>query len=96
MRLSPLQKHILRECYGRRQARIARKTFTAFYTKHAPPQSVQDSITKSLERLIDKGLMIGFGRRTTEKWFIEEVKLTANGRRLAKKALGVQQSLPLK
>ena len=96
MRLSPLQRYILRESYQRRHLRIARKSFGDFYTKHTPPQSVQDSVTKSLERLIDKGLMIGFGRRTPEKWFIEEVRLTVSGRRLAKQALGVQQRLPLK
>jgi hypothetical protein len=96
MRLSPLQRFILRECYQRPKLRIARNTFASFYTKKDSPQSIQDSVTNSLERLIDKGLMIGHGRRTPHKWFIEEVRLTATGRRLARKALGVQQTLPLK
>lgn len=96
MRLSPLQRYILRESYQRKQLRIDRKLFTAFYNTTKPPQSVQDSLTRSLERLIDKGLMIGFGRRTPRKWFVEEVRLTPTGRKFAKVALGVQQRLPLK
>ena len=55
-----------------------------------------ETITKSLERLIDKGLMIGYGRRTPEKWFIDEVQLTPAGRRAARITLGEQQRLPLK
>lgn len=56
----------------------------------------QNAVTKSLERLIDKGLMIGYGRRTPKKWFIEEVALTPKGRKQARKLLGEQQALPLK
>lgn len=59
------------------------------------PHSVAASVTSSLERLIDRGLMIGFGRRTPQKWFIERVKLTPVGRRTARALLGTQQRLPL-
>jgi hypothetical protein len=52
-------------------------------------------MTKSLERLIDKGLMIGYGRRTPEKWFIDEIRLTDVGKKAARKLLGQQQKLPL-
>jgi len=38
-----------------------------------------DAVTKSLERLIDKGMLIGYGVRTRKKWFIREVKLTRPG-----------------
>ncbi len=54
----------------------------------------QDAVTKSLERLIDKGLLIGYGRRTPKKWFIDEVILTPKGRKETKKLLGKQQKLP--
>lgn len=53
-------------------------------------------ITKSLERLINRQLIIGFGVRTAYKWFIKEVQLTYKGRRVAKKLIGQQQRLPLK
>ncbi len=96
MKLSGLQRFALVECYTRRTTRLPRKSVHAFY-KNMPkqPKDVQDVVTKSLERLIDKGLLIGFGRRTPKKWFIVEIKLTPNGRKLARKLLGEQLSLPL-
>ncbi len=94
MTLSALQKYILRECYGYGKSKVPRQPFTRFYTKSVHPNA--DSITVSLERLIDRGLLIGFGRRTPKKWFIEEVKLTPLGRKIAKQSFGKQQQLPLK
>jgi hypothetical protein len=96
MRLSALQKYILRESYGAAKRRVRRKGFTKFYKTPTPAHVMVDTITKSLERLIEKGLMIGYGRRTSEKWFIDEVVLTPLGRRTAKALLGEQQKLPLK
>jgi hypothetical protein len=46
--------------------------------------------------LIDKEFLIGYGVRTPKKWFIKEIKLTVNGRRMAKKLQGEQQALPFK
>lgn len=95
MRLSALQRHILRECYQYPKKLVPRQPFTSFYKKSTPPEAA-DSITVSLERLIDRGCLIGFGRRTPRKWFIEQVKLTALGRKVAKASYGKQQELPLK
>lgn len=92
MRLSALQRHILRECYGSGQARLHRRAFAAFY-RGRPTNEMTDSLTRSIERLIDKGLLIGFGRRTPKKWFIEEVRLTPLGRRTAKRSFGQQQTI---
>lgn len=97
MRLSSLQKYILRECYGTRGV-YGRGRLVSFYTKLKPApkkEDQQNTITKSLERLIDKELMIGYGRRTPHKWFIDQIKLTPKGRRTARKLLGEQQVLPL-
>lgn len=96
MRLSALQRHILRECYQFPKSRVPRHPFVSFYKRITADASVTDSITVSLERLIDRGFLIGFGRRTPAKWFIEEVKLTPLGRRTARRLRGEQQSLPLK
>lgn len=93
MPISALQKFILRECYQYQKPRISRQPFTKFYVRSTHPNA--DSITVSLERLIDRGFLIGFGRRTPKKWFIEEVKLTPLGRRIAKQSFGKQQQLPL-
>lgn len=92
MQLSALQRFILRECYQYQKSRVPRQPFQKFYTK-AATQMVSDNITVSLERLIDRGLLIGFGRRTPKKWYIVEVKLTPLGRRIAKTTFGKQQQL---
>lgn len=97
MYLSSLQRFILLECLDGTRRRVARTMFMAFYRKQPSSPSGkdrQDAITKSLERLIDKGLMIGYGRRTPKKWFIDEVALTPKGRKETKKLLGKQQKLP--
>jgi hypothetical protein len=97
MRLSPLQKYILRSCYGNGQPKINRVSFPRFYDSHKQKPTKGDIvniITKSLESLIDKELMVGYGVRTPHKWYIKEVKLMPKGRRLARQLLGQQQSLP--
>ncbi|MEK7639932.1 MAG: hypothetical protein AAB424_02235 [Patescibacteria group bacterium] len=93
--LSPLQKFLLKECLD--SAVTKRSVLKKFYAKIAKPPKVEDqqnSITKSLERLIDRGYMVGYGRRTPEKWFIESVRLTASGKRAGKSLLGKQQQIP--
>lgn len=97
MKLSKLQKYILVNSLGGRK--INRRKFNKFYhTQKKKPKAeiITKIITKSLERLIDKGLMVGYGERTQFKWFIKEIALTTYGRKLAKKLLGEQQKLPLK
>jgi hypothetical protein len=97
MRLSGLQRFALIECYTRRTAKLPRKAVHAYYrSMPTQPGHVQDVVTKSLESLIDKGLLIGYGRRTPKMWFIDEIRLTSQGRRLARKLLGEQLPLPLK
>lgn len=96
MRLSGLQRFALIECYNRRKARLPRRAVHAFY-KSMPtqPEHIQDVVTKSLESMIDKELLIGYGRRTPKMWFIDEIRLTSKGRKLARKLLGEQLTLPL-
>lgn len=99
MRLSPLQKYILRSCYVSPPRAVARGGFARFYErqeKKPKGTDVVNIVTKSLESLIDKGFMVGYGVRTPQKWFIREVKLSPRGRKVARKLLGEQQTLPLK
>ncbi len=99
MRLSNLQRFILRTALTRKQARVSRSLFLQFYQKQkkAPTLDKQVKIiTQSLERLIDRGLVVGFGYKTKEKYFIKEVKLTAAGKRIARELLGRQAQLPIK
>jgi hypothetical protein len=97
MRLSHLQRYILMESYLRPKRDIVRRDFKKFYQgKSAKPSSrdQQTIVTRSLERLIENELAIGYGRRTPHKWYIESISLTTQGRKFAKKLLGEQQTLP--
>ena len=99
MRLSPLQKYILRNCYLTPPRAVGRSGFTRFYDQQKQKPKASDLvniITKSLEALIDRGFMTGYGVRTPQKWYIKEVKLTPQGRKQARKLLGEQQVLPFK
>lgn len=99
MRLSSLQRYILLEAMKTSRAHVSRKILLHFYDelkKKPNRDDQQNGITKSLERMIDKGLLVGYGRRTPRKWFIEEVGLMPRGRKLAKKLQGEQQQLPLR
>lgn len=98
MRFSHLQKYILKKCYQGR-GKINREGLKIFYQtqKKVPAEEKRVKIiTQSLERLIDREQLIGYGMRTPHKWFIKEIKLTPKGRRTAKKLMGEQQQLPLK
>jgi len=89
---SLLQRHILKECFARKGQKVGRRFFNTFYPapdatrrygagadKKAKAKDQINAITKCLERLIDTGLLIGYGTRTPKKWFIREVKLTKLG-----------------
>lgn len=95
-RLSRLQKAILRTCYPLR-GRVERRRFDAFEKEEATrAKDVVDVVTKALERLIDRGFLVGYGVRTKEKWFIREVRLTPEGRRSARRVSGEQQAFPFR
>lgn len=96
MRLSSLQHYILTECFER--GVLSKRHIEKFYERLAEkpsPQDIQTIITKSVERLIAKELIVGYGKKTREKWFIKEIHLTRNGRKVARELLGKQQQLPL-
>ncbi len=99
MKISKLQKFILVTAYTNRAKKITRRGFDKFYKdqkKKPKKDDVKNIITKSIERLIDKEMLIGYGRRTPHKWFINDIQLTVKGRKTAKKMLGEQQKLPFK
>ena len=98
MKLSRLQQFILKESYNSRNYRISRENFLSYYDNKVGPKKelFAKIITGSLENMIDKGLAIGYGRRTPEKWFIEEIRLTESGVKQARHLLGEQLLLPMK
>lgn len=77
---SVLQRHILKECFAKKGETVPRRVFHVFYRgKKIARKDAINTITKCLERLIDKGLLVGYGMRTPKKWFIREVKITRIG-----------------
>lgn len=95
MRLSVLQRYILVSCYAAKGKRRERGGLEAFYERQSRRPSsrdAQNALTKSLERLIDKELLIGYGVRTPHKWYIKEIKLTPKGRKVAKGLLSSRQA----
>ncbi len=99
MRLSGLQKYILKSIWRARPKHLDRSEFVNFYknkTKIPAKEQRVKIVTRSLERLIDKGLLIAYGHKTQEKFFIEEVRLTDSGRHISRELFGRQMRLPLK
>ena len=99
MKLSKLQKYILEKAWQSKKRKVSRHNFHSFYSqkKKNPLKSLQIKIiTKSIERLIGRGLLIGFGEKTQYKLFIKKVKLTLLGKKVIKKILGEQIKLPFK
>jgi len=99
MRLSGLQKYILNQCYLKNGGGL-RGDFYGFYSKKELAEnkkSREDTVHSSLESLVAKDLLIAFGRKTAQKWFITKVRLTAKGKRRAKEIIKQRQrKLPIK
>ena len=99
MTTSRLQKYILKKGLESRDYKISKKILIDYYKNHKNPAKKKDQIsiiTKSVERLIKRGLIRGFGVKTAEKWFILQVGLTRLGIKKARELFGQQQTLPLR
>jgi hypothetical protein len=99
---SPLQQFILLKALERGQ-KIERSVFRVFY--HVPrrvhggakEKYQEEIITKSLMSLIDREMLVGYGKRTPHKWFVTHVRLTKKGIRKATEILESRQAkLPFK
>ena len=89
MKLSSLQIYILRKCYENK-GQIPKRILFDFYQGKKKKPSKDDMlniITKSADRLIKKEFLVGYGRKTAQKWFIEKVRLTPKGRKAIKELL---------
>ncbi|MAF14340.1 MAG: hypothetical protein CMI53_05645 [Parcubacteria group bacterium] len=99
MKLSALQKYILKQSIQSKDKIVSKSILEKFYIgkkKKPSPKDVITIITKSVDRLIKKELVIGYGWKTPHKWYINKVRLTPKGNKVAKSLLGIQQKLPLK
>lgn len=96
MKLSSLQRHILKQCFKSPNFKVSKKIIESFYSsKTVKPKSIIDDITKSIDRMIKKELIVGYGIKTAHKWFIKEVKLTLKGKKMYR-SIFTQQKLPFK
>lgn len=99
MPLSQLQKYILRAGLESKKYTVSKAVLIRFYQGSKNSPKIVDQIgiiTKSVERLINKGMVKGVGVKTAEKWFIKEVILTPRGKKIARELLGKQAQLPFK
>jgi len=99
MKLSSLQRYILLACHdakGQRREHRGLEQFDETEKDRPSEKAAQDSVTRSLERLIDKELLIGYGVRTSHKWYLNEIRLTPKGRKVVRGLLESRQTrLPL-
>jgi len=100
MRLSKLQKYILVKCYDKKHSTESKGEFYVFYPKSELAKNkkfIQDTIHKSIENLVEKDLLVAYGRKTAQKWFINKVKLTKKGRQKTIEIIkSKQRKLPIK
>lgn len=97
--LSSLQKFILLQGSLTGFGATSKKSLLKYYDKKSNKPDSKDAkniISKSVDRLIGKGLIVGFGYKTAEKMFISSIKLTPQGKKIVRRLQGVQQKLPFK
>jgi hypothetical protein len=97
MTFSQLQRYILKQTYLNR-GKLAKAKILKFYDNYQAKPKHDDMIniiTKSVDRLIKKELLVGIGLKTAKKWFVQEVKMTPKGKKRIKQILGQQMKLPL-
>ena len=98
MRLSALQRFILLECFNSLPKKVDRNLLLKFYGEDslAKENLRAKIITQSIESLIDREMLLGYGVRTPHKWFIREIAFTEKGKKLASVLNDKQLRLPLK
>lgn len=100
MYLSRLQRFILEACLNGRGGGAAPSDFYSFYkqvSRRSVRKTMVDTVNKSLDHLVDRGFLIAYGRRTAERFFVDRVRLTPLGRRVANTQVKSKQNkLPLR
>jgi hypothetical protein len=100
MRLSRLQKFILRNCLESRNNTCEKKALFGFYSSTQLRQNkiaIQVALQNSLDNLVAKDLIMAHGYKTARKWHISKIKLTAAGKKTIREILkSRQKKLPIK
>lgn len=98
--LSPFQIYILKTCAKANNRRLKKSTFFRYFNidlekKNSKKyQSAHSQIIKTIDSLIKKGYVVGYGFRTQKEWHYREIKLTAQGKKKARQLLALRK-LPL-
>ncbi len=99
-RLSKLQRYIILQCYSSKNSTRFKEDFYSYYPGEELKDNrlgVQAGIQKSIENLVAKDLAAAYGHRPVKKFYVNKIKLTAKGRKLAKELIKKRQSkLPIK
>jgi hypothetical protein len=90
MSLSNLQKFILKEVYVIGIEKYPKGRLLSFYKDD---EDHVGTVTRSLERLLERGLINIDGHKTQYKMFIEMIELTADGRKIAQEIIDSRQRL---
>ena len=94
MNLSNLQKFILKQVYLNGGDDYHKDGLINFYPEKADQEDRVGTITRSIERMIDRGLISAVGHKTQHKLFIESIFLTDKGAREAQRIIQEKQKLP--
>lgn len=96
---SSIQQYILLQCW-QRGGLCSRRLLDSDYQasrSRAKAVNYKKIVTVSLERLIERGILVGYGIKTKDKLFINKIKLTPLGRKQASAILKLKQpALPLR
>lgn len=99
-RRGKVERNLFRRFYGKQSKSFGSRSSSseqAVQDKPAKEKYQENIITKSLEHLIDRELMMGYGRRTPHKWFVTHVALNKKGAKVSQNLLEEKQTrLPLK
>ena len=99
-RLSKLQKYIILQCYESKNSARLKDDFYSYYPKKELKVNrlgVQVGVQKSIENLVAKDLAAAYGHRTAKKFYVNKVRLTSKGKKLAKELIKKRQGkLPIK
>jgi hypothetical protein len=92
--LSSLQQYILKACV-RKGGKVPVELFVSFYGAEATedPEGCRKAIRKSIDRLIAREFLTGYGSKTTRKLYLKEVRLTPKGRKASSELMPKQLAL---
>ena len=97
---SPLQAYILKTCYKAKNRTLKKLALFEYFNINANDKNSKKyqlahiQIIKTIDSLIKKGYLIGYGFKTQKEWHYRKIKLTALGKKKAASLLAIRK-LPI-